>query len=91
MDWQPICYQELKHKYNIRISETLQWLTGTYPHAIQTVEEFLSTAVDFVKMLSIMVVDRKNKAKDIHIDYLSPWKLKFPAAKKIFLAKIEEK
>lgn len=69
MDWQPICYQELKHKYNIRISEWLQWLRGTYPHTIQTVEEILSTTVSFVKMLSIMTVDRKNEAKDIHIGF----------------------
>jgi len=84
MDWQPICYQELKHKYNIRISEWLQWLRGTYPHTIQTVEEILSTMVSFVKMLSIMIVDRKNEAKDIHIGFFSLRSSHFPASKKIF-------
>ncbi|MPQ27320.1 hypothetical protein GA512_20400 [Bacillus paralicheniformis] len=90
MDWQPICYQELKHKYNIRISEWLQWLRGTYPHTIQTVEEILSTTVSFVKMLSIMIVDRKNEAKDIHIGFFRFDHPIFPLPKKSFKLKLRK-
>ncbi|KUL14371.1 hypothetical protein CHCC20491_3211 [Bacillus paralicheniformis] len=37
-----------------------------------------------MKMLSIMIVDRKNEAKDIHIGFFSLRSFHFPASKKIF-------
>ncbi|KAA6447173.1 hypothetical protein FZC77_20975 [Bacillus swezeyi] len=68
----------------------MQWLTGTYPHAIQTVEKRLSTTVSFVKMLSIMIVDRKNEAKDIHIGYFRSGSRHFPLPKKSFKLKLRK-
>lgn len=49
-----------------------------------TVEEILSTTVSFVKMLSIMTVDRKNEAKDIHIGFFFSLRSShFPASKNL--------
>ncbi|KUL19618.1 hypothetical protein LI6934_01080 [Bacillus licheniformis LMG 6934] len=66
-------------------------MRGTYPHTIQTVEEILSTTVSFVKMLSIMTVDRKNEAKDIHIGFFFRFVHPiFPLPKKSFKLKLRK-
>ncbi|QYX43552.1 hypothetical protein K1Y82_20915, partial [Bacillus inaquosorum] len=58
-----ISNQELKHKYNTRINESLQWLSQSYPQSGQPVEKILSTGVGNVKMLSITSVDIKKRRK----------------------------
>lgn len=62
-----ISNQELKHKYNTKINESLQWLSQSYPQSGQPVEKTLSTGVGNVKMLSITSVDTKKAEKDIHM------------------------
>jgi len=58
-----ISNQELKHKYNTKINESLQWLSQSYPQSGQPVEKTLSTGVGNVKMLSITSVDTKKSRK----------------------------
>ncbi|TLF61011.1 hypothetical protein, partial [Bacillus spizizenii] len=55
--------QELKHKYNTKLNESLQWLSQSYPQSGQPVEKILSTGVGNVKMLSITIVDIKKELK----------------------------
>jgi CRISPR/Cas system-associated protein Cas7 (RAMP superfamily) len=55
--------QELKHKYNTKLNESLQWLSQSYPQSRQPVEKKLSTGVSSVKMLSITFVDIKKREK----------------------------
>lgn len=58
-----ISNQELKHKYNTKLNESLQWLSQSYPQSGQPVEKKLSTGVGSVKMLSITFVDIEKREK----------------------------
>lgn len=58
-----ISNQELKHKYNTKLNESLQWLSQSYPQSGQPVEKNLSTGVGGVKMLSITFVDIEKRGK----------------------------
>ncbi|GEK25376.1 hypothetical protein BSU04nite_17650 [Bacillus spizizenii] len=65
-----ISNQELKHKYNTKLNESLQWLSQSYPQSGQPVEKILSTGVGNVKMLSITNVDIKKELKRYPHSYL---------------------